>query len=167
MLIWWQIQIQWPQKHDMTNFIKFETILNFENLMTDFDSATPKTSVRTISSSSEHFSKFGPLYWIRHFKFRKFGIGFGFSDPKNLCTATFTNIRWNLSEASTPLYSFRIFKWKITILKMITTLMMKTKSILFNYKVCVHRWLKKVWHCLTISMCNKTMTKSSYPFSKT
>ena len=27
VLIWWQIRIQWSQKHDMTNFIKFRTFL--------------------------------------------------------------------------------------------------------------------------------------------
>ena len=127
-------------------------ILNFENLMADLDSATPKTYVRTISSSSEHFSECWPPYWIRHFEFRKSDTRVGFSDLKNLFTATFTNIRWKLSEASTYLYFFKIFEWKITILKMITTFMIKTKSILSNYTIFVHRRLKKVWSFLAISM---------------
>ena len=127
-------------------------ILNFENLMTDLDSATPKTCIRPISSSSEHFSKFWPPYWIRHFEFWKSDTSFGFSDPKNLCTATLTNIRWKLSETSTHLYFFKIFKWKITILKMITTFLMKNKSIPSNYTIFEHRWLKKVWSFLAISM---------------
>ena len=127
--------------------------------MAHLNSAITKTWVRIISSSSEHFSKFWPPYWIRRFEFQKSDTRFGFSDPKNLCTATFTNIRWKLSEASTHLYFFKIFKWKITILKMITTFMMKTKSILSNYTIFVHRWLKKVWIFLAISMWKKIMTK--------
>ena len=64
-------------------------ILNFENLMADLDSATPKTYVRTISPSSEHFSKSSPPYWIRHSEFWKFDGRFGFNYPKNLWRANF------------------------------------------------------------------------------
>ena len=64
-------------------------ILNLKNLMADLDSATLKTYLRTISSSYEHFSKFWPPYWIRHFEFWKFDGRFGFSDLKNLCTENF------------------------------------------------------------------------------
>ena len=133
-------------------------IFNFENLMADLDSAIPKTCVRTISSSYEDFSKFWAPYWIRHLQFWKFDGRFGFSDSKNLCTATFTNIRWKLGEASTHLYFFKIFEWKITILKMITTFIMKTKNLLSNCMIFVHWWLKKVWSFLAILMWKKIMT---------
>ena len=122
-------------------------------------SATPKIYIQTISSSSEHFSKFWPPYWIRHFEFRKSDTRFGFNGPKNLCTATFTNILLRLSEAITNLYFFKIFKWKIIILKMITTFMMKTKSILSNYTIFVHQWLKKVWSFLAIPMWKNNRDK--------
>ena len=102
---WWLIWIQRPQKsvygqfHRVPNIFKnFDrhigsATLNFENLMLDLDSTTPKTSVRTILSSSEHFSKFWPPYWIRLFEFWKFYGRFGFSDPENLCTDNFIEFR--------------------------------------------------------------------------
>ena len=85
--IWRQIRIKRTQKHNNVRFhwtflLFFESlssILNFENLMEDLNSATPKTWVRPISSSSEHFSKSWSPYWICHFEFRK---------PKVFCQTT-------------------------------------------------------------------------------
>ena len=37
--------------------------------------------------------------------------------------------------------------------------MMKTKSILSDYMIIVHRWLKKVWSFIAISMWKKSWQK--------